>query len=301
MADKGAKNESVSYVTHQEFQTLSNTVSGISGSLSTWKVISGCATAAVLAAIGWSIHIGMKIAVIEQSLSDSGVKLVAELKSPKSPEQLQTNLIKVTAQIQTAEIEGKRPDQSKVLPLSDALSGIVKNNPDMPSAWSAATQLVNYRFEPSAKDISSLPDCLNLPLTGVRPEVQGPTGPDGVPTHQPFKGPAIARKWEGMVVAQNCRLNLDDNGNFASSNAAKDFEDAKRHNSGIDYYVLEVTNAYITYKGGKLLPINEIRFKNCSFRIQPSIEVPDKRRQSIALQLLEAKNNEGTIHLPVGM
>jgi hypothetical protein len=301
MADKGAKNEPVSYVTQQEFRTLSDSVSRISGSFSTWKWLSALATTAVIGAVTWSVHIGNKVTAIEQSLSDSGVKLVAELKSPQSPEQLQTNLIKVTAQIETAKVEGKLPDQSKVLSLSNVLSGIVKSNPDMPSAWNAAMQLVNYRFESSAKDISSLPDCLNLPLTGVRPEAQGPSGPDGIPTHHPFNGPPIARKWEGMVAAQNCRLDLDDNGNFASSQAEKDFDDAKRHNSGINYYILEVTNAYITYKGGKLLPINEIRFKNCSFQIEPSFDVPDKRRQSITQQLLEAKNNEGAIQLPIGM
>ncbi len=165
----------------------------------------------------------------------------------------------------------------------------------------AAVQLVNYRFEPSAKDISSLPDCLNLPPTGVRPEVQGPPGPGWHRHISRSKAPAIAQKWEGMVVAQNCRLDLDDNGNFASSYAAKDFEDAKRHNLGINYYVLEVSNAVVTYSGGKLIPINEIRFKSCSFQIQPSIQVPDKRRQSITQQLLEAKSNEGAILLPVGM
>jgi len=291
-------------VPQKNYSSLAIDVAEIKVALRIWQRIAaglgGFAVVAGLGALGWCYNLGVKVGKLEQADHEHGIDIVAQLQSPASTEQLETNLIAVTAQIETAKVEGKLPDQSKVRPLSSVLSGVLKNNPDMPRAWNAATQLVNYRFQPSGKDLSSLPDCLNLPLMGSRAEVEGPPGPDGIPTHSPPTGPVIVRKLGAMVVAQNCRLDLDDNGEFASSTAARDFEDAKRHKPEINYFVLEVSNAYITYKGGKLIPVNEIRFKNCSFEIRPTFDIPDRRQQEITKQLLEAKNNEGAIRLPVG-
>ena len=293
------------YITENQFRPVANDVAGIKTALNIGKWIAGGLGVAVLTigigAFTWCYNIGVQVGKLEQADLQRGVELVSELKAPKSQQQLQANLTTITAQIETAKADGKPPDASKVQPLSSVLSNVVRNNPDMPTAWNAAMELVNYRFQPTSQDISRLPDCLNLPSMGSRPEVQGPPGADGIPTHHPRAGPIVAQEWKGMVVAQNCRLDLDDSGNFASSGAAKDFEDAKRQAPGINYYILEVTSAYVTYKGGKLLPINEIRFKNCSFQIQPTLDVPDKRRQAITKQLLEAKSNEGTIRLPIGM
>jgi len=293
-------------VTEKDLRPIAADLASIKTTLSIGKWIAGLLASAVVTigiiALSWSYNIGVRVGKLEQADQQRGIQIVAQLKSPQSPQQLQANLTTVTAQIETAKAEGKPPDSSKVQPLSKALSDVLKKNPDLPVAWNTAMQLVNYRFSPSSLDVSTLPSCLDLPMHGPQSELQVP-GSDGRPTHVPF--PANVKlnneKWEGMVVVQNCRLDLDDDGNFASTSVGKGFEDDLRHQRLINYLVLEVNNAYITYRGGKLLPINEIRFKNCSFQIQPTLDVPDKRRQAITQQLLEAKSNEGAIQLPIGM
>lgn len=293
-------------VTEKDLRPIATDVASVKTTLSIVKWIAGVLASAVVTigiiAMTWCYNIGVRVGKLEQADAQRGIQIVAQLKSPQSAQQLQANLTTVTAQIETAKAEGKAPDASKVQPLSNAISDVVKKNPDSPVAWNTAMQLVNYRFSPKTTDLSSLPDCLALPMIGGRSELQVP-GADGTPAHIPFPQNVklSMEKWEGMVVVQDCRLDLDDDGNFASTSVAKGFEDDKKHQQEINYFVLEVNNAYITYRGGKLLPINEIRFKNCSFHIQPTLDVPDKRRQAITQQLLEAKSNEGAIQLPVGM
>ncbi len=127
------------YITDNQFRPVANDVAGIKTALSIGKWIAGGLGVAILTigvcAFTWCYNIGVRVGQIQQADHERGVDIVAQLKSPKSTEQLQTNLIKVSAQIQTAQVQGKLPDQSKVLPLSNVLSGIVKSNPDMPTAW----------------------------------------------------------------------------------------------------------------------------------------------------------------------
>src|SRR5215831_12259731 len=285
-------------ITEKDLRPIATDLASIKTALGIGKWISGILASAVVTigiiAFSWCYNIGVKVGRLEQADQQRGTQIVADLKAPKSQQQLQANLTTVTAQIETARAEGKRPDPSKVKPLSSVLSEVVKKNPDMPSAWNAAMQLVNYRFQPTFGNISSLPDCLHIPMTSVRSEVQGPPGPDGIPTHFPVETfPPVVQMKAAMVELKNCRLDLDDNGDFASTNAASALTDAKKRSPATNYLILELNNAFITYKGGKLLPVNEIRFKNCFFEIRPTLDLPDNRRQAITQQLLEAKENEG--------
>lgn len=289
----------------KEFRQLANEVAEMRGALKALKWLAAClfgvVGAALIAAITWGYNTGARVGKIEQALQQSGTNIVAQITSPKSAEQLNATLLTVTAQVATAKAEGKAPDPKKIQPIADALSKVVKDNPTLPHAWEAAVEVVDYRFQPSSKEVSSLPDCLNLAQNRpLSTEIQTQK-PDGTLSHEPAPGKITARIWAGMVVAQNCRLDLDDNGTFEVSKAAKSFEDEKKREPRISYFILEISNAFITYKGGKLLPISEIRFRNCSFHIEPAIGVPDMRRQSITRQLLEAKSENGSLQLAAGM
>ena len=103
------------------------------------------------------------------------------------------------------------------------------------------------------------------------------------------------------VSASNCQLDLDDDGTFNSTAAAHSFDHIKLLSPDVSFRVLILNNAYIKYSGGKMLPVNEIRFTNCSFEIKPSVGTPDKRGQSITTQLLTADTFKGDIQLPYGI
>lgn len=261
MANKSEKKESSSYVTQQEFQTLSNTVSGIPGSLSTWKVISGCATAAVLAAIGWSIHIGIKIAAIEQSLSDNGVKLVAELKSPKSMEQLKANLSTVVAQIRTAQVNAKPPDPGKTKVLSRVLSEVVTSQPQLPEAWSAAAELVSYETQGTREPVA-LPPC---DIKNAEPESRQVSLPNGGTEYQ-----------LGYFLSK-CSLRLEDVPNMVTSakHPIRNLPGIQNGGRGGMSFPLRLTDGEVIYDGGPIAHEAGFIFQNCIFHIH-ILTVPDK-------------------------
>jgi hypothetical protein len=99
----------------------------------------------------WNIH--------GQLANVGNANLVRELESPKSQEQLQANLGMVSAEIQTATANGKKPDEKKIATLSTALSKVVKRDPDLPEAWQAAARLVSYESSVKDEKLHGLPLC----------------------------------------------------------------------------------------------------------------------------------------------
>ena len=94
----------------------------------------------------WGWYVTTNIIAMKQQLADGGnAKLVAELKSPKSTEQLQANLTTVVAQVATARANDKAPNPQKVKALSSAIAQVVQKNPNLQEAWQAAAQVVSFR------------------------------------------------------------------------------------------------------------------------------------------------------------
>jgi hypothetical protein len=94
----------------------------------------------------WGSYITVNVIAIKQQMADGGnTKLVTELKTPKSPEQLRANLSTVVAQVQSAQANGIKPNPQKVYALSGAVSEAAQKNPELPQAWQAASELVNFR------------------------------------------------------------------------------------------------------------------------------------------------------------
>lgn len=286
-------------VSEKDFRELSSAVAEIKGS---WNAMRGFAAASVivgLAASGWCWHLGNKVTAIEQQLADGGsTKLVAELKAPKSPEQLQANLTTVSGQLQTARVEGKEPDHAKLATLSGALSQVVQHHPDLPEAWQAAIQLVDYKFQAPIR-ATSLPDCLDTlpPNNEETDRLYTPTGQVDYPN---FSGPQT-QGWMSHVFLAHCQLNLDDNGDFDSTSVGKFFQKVRAHHPQATLFVLVLNDAHITYSGGKMLPMSGIQFTNCTFEFKPPSGVPSKISQSITTQLLAADTSQGTIQLPTGL
>ncbi|HTB96898.1 MAG TPA: hypothetical protein VK716_07800 [Terracidiphilus sp.] len=288
-------------ISEKDFETLSNNVSELRRSLSQSKAAARRLFLALLlislAALGWSIHVGNKVNAIEDDLSNNWRRSVAQLASPKSPAQLQAAVTSLRAQIETAKAQGTPPDQEKAAAYSRALSRALKANPTLPGAWNTAIQMVDYRFAPETQSVASLPNCLNTPLNQAANAAssQQPQPIPAAPASGVGEGVHPQQQGETLTV-QNCRLALDD-ANFGSSNAAKILANAASRDPKAGYSVLEMSNAYITYSGGALIPIREIHFRICSFNIEPTIEALDERQQSIVSQLLEAEETNGTLQL----
>jgi hypothetical protein len=230
----------------------------------------------------WGWYITTNVIAMKQSMTDGGnTKLVAELKSPKSPDQLQANLATVDAQIQTARANGTKPNIKKVDALSGALSQVVKNDPDLPEAWQAAVQLVNYKYQPQVTIARPLPSCLSLSGPGTI-SFMGPISP-GDPVRLTF-------------VLHNCTLNLDDE-NFWLTQMGKGIHDAMDTHPASYSIILIVHNSNITYSGGKFLPVNQIQFQNCSFELKQPTVLPNRNVQLVTEQLLAANATDGILNI----
>ena len=166
-----------------------------------WRAIVAVATVGA-AWMGWlSIMLfGMKgdIQALKQKVKDGGTgDIVSELKQPKSPQQLQASLNTVIAEIQTAHVEGKKPDNKKSAALSTALYDVAKGHPNLPEAWRAAATLVSFQSTNVASLAPSLPEC----DVTVKPRMIEPSEVPEIPLRADS-----ARK--GFLF-RNCRLNMD--------------------------------------------------------------------------------------------
>lgn len=235
-------------VSEKDFRELAVKVEGIQGERRVWKFLPTAAIAVGLGAMGWCWHINdrintveQKITAIEQELADGGnAKLVAELRAPKSTEQLQANLATITAQIQTARVNGEQPDAKKVEALSKALAQVVQKNPQLPEAWQVAGELISYRAIP-AKPASTLAECSPVVFTGM--------------PQQDWRIPVL-------LQLQNCTIALDD----LAQLSPKLMGLLARDQGQVYKSALLLRNVHVVYRGGAIaLPVRALIFNNCTF------------------------------------
>ena len=136
-----------------------------------WIRIAGGAIFAWLSFITWSgnsslISLREDIKALKQSAKDHGAEIVQGIEHPKSTDQLVGSLMLASGQLQLARSEHRKPDPEKLVSLQNAIVKASRDNPDLPSTWEAAVQLVDYKFQSqsTASELSSLPDCLNKPV-----------------------------------------------------------------------------------------------------------------------------------------
>jgi hypothetical protein len=259
----------------QRVNALSIAVGEMRGSLSAWgkigTILASAALAAGLGALGWSWTISTTVAKIQQAINDGGTaKIVSELKSPKSQEQLRASLSTVIAQVQTAKAEKKEPDTSKVSALSDAVDSVVKRNPTLPEAWQAAAQLVSFRSSQPTTEITK--KCFEWPHD-PKPQTNVKPG-DG--HHVAFE-----------VWDSNCTLdfrNPEDMERTVERNMRLHSADFPN----LDYILVRLDNAHVIY-GGEDLKMVRFLFVNCTFEVElPKVPPPNGRK--LTEQLLEAKD-----------
>ncbi|WP_103934374.1 hypothetical protein [Bryocella elongata] len=243
---------------------------------------------AATAVVGWVAWVSFSIATIKQNVSDanSGKPLITALLDPKSPQQLQASLSTVIATVETAQVQGKRPDQKKVGELSAAMTHVVEQHPTLPQAWQAAAELVNYKF---AADSQAIPqtDC-NTATRQILPDIsdldERPLTKDSPP--QP----------DGLLVdLKNCRLDLDDE-RFWTVGEGKSILIFQHDHPQYKDIVLRLSMVEIHYSGEKsLAPISRILFKNCRFVITSPTAIPSAPGRRIMTELLAATTNEGSV------
>jgi hypothetical protein len=225
----------------------------------------------------WGWFVTTNIIAMKQQLADGGnTKLVTELKNPQSPQQLQANLDTVIAQVETAKAAGQQPNPQKAHALAEAIAQVTRKNPDVPEAWQAATQLVNFRAPLGG---AAPAKCFSGNLNKLLP-------PERIPPPDNRSG------WEFLVVEESdgCTFDLDDA--EAVVDRSKEMIDkatqlAAPERAGLAF---RFRNAHIIYRGGPIpLEIKLYIFENCTFDWQlPS--APSVAGQRFTQQLLEANN-----------
>jgi hypothetical protein len=233
----------------KEVSQLKTALAELNGSIAVLKWFVGIFAPIALAAIAWCIHLNTKVAVIE---SGGDTKLVTQLESPKSPQQLQASLTTVLAQVQTAQAEGKKPDAKKLRNISSAVNTVVKKNPELPEGWRVASALISYD---SPQPNVELPDCATITPTQLSWVPLDPQSKGTPPPHQ--------------FTLRNCHLNLD------APLPASHFTPVGQPES----FTIVCDHCLVTYSGGAI-PLLGLKgyvnliFNNCRFAISASGEPP---------------------------
>lgn len=188
---------------------------------------------------------------LKQDIADHGFgQIVADLKKPKSADQLRANLTTITAQIQTDRVEGKQPDKNKVDTLSKALAQVIQRDPQLPEAWQAAGELISYRSSSGSSEVA-LPPCQpEGDYVQIQPMLFTQAPPD---------------RNLGIFVGfyfQNCTLVLDGPSPILQPSTMQVILRQK------DSVGLVLTNVHVVYHGGDILPVRAIAFTNCTFDFQ---------------------------------
>jgi len=205
--------------------------------------------------IVWGSFITVNVIAIKQQLADGGnTKLVAELKAPKSAEQLQANLSTAIAQIQTARVQRKQPSVGKLDALSTAITDVAKREPKLPQVWQAESELISYRSE-----------------------TLSPNSPKVLSTSagKPCKFELFATQPGSRY--SNCEVTLEDVAEM--TNGIKIGDQPSN---------LQFTDCIVHYYGGPL-PTTQMTFYNSVFRFDVPI-VPSSRGSNLILAIAEAKD-----------
>jgi hypothetical protein len=240
------------------------------------------------------------IQAIKQNAKDHGGEIVENIANPKGDAQLAANLALAGAQIQVARSENRPSDPRKLQQLQSVIAKAAETHPNVPEAWQAAAQLVSYRYQ--AMDVplaTQLPDCLDTVVPGRN--IDRVTQLDGSVVAEPGFTTSQAPKWMAHVILANCSLNLDDDGTFSRTSVGKFFEEVKKHHPNADFFSIVLSHVRITYSGGKMLPVSEIRYQDCVFEVKQSSGMPSIRSRALTNQLLTANLLDGTILLPSGV
>jgi hypothetical protein len=190
------------------------------------------------------------------------------------------------------------PDAAYLMQSTTLLQNVVSVHSDLPETWQAAVQMVDYKFQASAS-VSTLPNCLDTVVPNAQ-EVDSIVTPTGAVDYPSFSGPQ-SPNWMAHLYLGHCTLSLDDNGDFYSTSAGAFFQKVKEHHPQASFFFLVISDAHITYSGGKILPVSGIQFTNCTFDFKQPSGVPSKLSQSMTTQLLAANTSYGTIQLPAGI
>ncbi len=222
----------------------------------------------------WGAFITMNVIAMKQRIEDGGnTRLVTELKSPKSPEQLKANLTTITAQIQTARANGVKPDEKKIQSLAGALTEVVKKDPQSPEAWMAAAELVSFR-SPSLENQQS--NCFDQhAVAGL--------------------GAYMADQKTGKIVGygpdvlkySDCTFLLSDIDGFNNSISGKALREHGNGEKSTLTFILE--NAHLVYRGGSVIYFTQLECIACTYDFN-SLEIPAPAVQKLTRDLLIASD-----------
>jgi hypothetical protein len=211
--------------------------------------IKGVAYVLITLLIPWAAYITINVISMKQSMVDGGnTKLVADLRAPKSPQQLQANLSTVIAQVQNARLAGKPPNPKNIEAVSIALADVVRKQPDVPEGWNAAAQIISYRS--SRMFPSSKPDC----ETELNP-----------PPPAMLKNQTKATEW---IYLHDCTLHLDNLISWRDKN-----------DKTLTSIAFTCNDVEIVYRGGPILPITSLQLVHCTFDFQINNEPPPPARR----------------------
>ena len=231
-----------------------------------------------------------RLADIEKAQARQNLTASASL----SPESFASNLPQLQADIKTA-----REKQVSVPPafINDLSQRFLATDIKASGYWPAAVQFVDYKFLPRPGS-DSLPNCLRgaTHQLGQFEEIHNSDGSISRVPGLPFQAGHVAAE----AIFTNCVLDLDDIGQWKGSAAAQSLENLKKSHPEIDRYILDLTGVLIKYSGGPLLPVSEIRFRNCWFELPAPTESPNPPTQKITTQLLEAERYNGKVDLASG-
>ena len=154
------------------------------------------------------------------------------------------------------------------------LEKVVNQYPDNPSAWGAAAQMVSYRSDLRSEP-AERPDCF---------KTQGAGG------------------WHAsdMVMRyHDCTLNLDDVGLFdtIAPRMWQDQANGQRVTARILADVL-VTNGTVVYSGAKMIAIQRLSCRDCSFSLRSPETTPPPPGRALSQQLLTADLSNVSLSLP---
>lgn len=225
----------------------------------------------------WGAYITKNVISIKQALADQGTRLVAQLNSAKSPEELRATLSTVTAQVQTSQVDHKTPDPKKTMALSTAVARVIHNDPQIPEAWEAASALISFRFS-NHEPIKSVP-CGSSPENIMIPPLD--------PQHSLF---------EQGIRYHDCTVTLDDALEIIDS---KDYKLMSKPIQPLWRFGIVFQNVHVIYRGGKVLPANVFVFSNCTFEFQMNIPPSAPSGRSLTSTLLATTDtSKVTVVLP---
>lgn len=198
---------------------------------------------------------------------DDDDRLAAELKAPKSIDQLRANIATVGSQVPVAYAKDPKSGHWKILKLTFALYSVLLAHPELAEAWQAAGSIITSRA---------------VPMIPAPSEVCGREHKWGSNSSDP-----ASVDHEVLPKYNKCTIVLDDAPQIVKSNPLSFKHRATHHASGERRPLLRLENAHVIYGGGEILPIDALACVNCTFEFHVA-SAPPKRGRSLIRALLIA-------------